>query len=128
MPASAVNNRWRAIMVKLDAQSCASQRLTANLDSSERCANPFRDRGSMCFKQGKKFCCDRCRMDGYVLRRARAAESRVDAYGVMVAIGHLRSHAADAGHEGGKQSQYNKNEYILCYSKRYFSATESLRL
>jgi hypothetical protein len=22
--------------------------------------------------QGKKFCCDRCRMDGYVLRRAKA--------------------------------------------------------
>jgi hypothetical protein len=23
-------------------------------------------------KQGKKFCCDRCRMDGYVLRRVKA--------------------------------------------------------
>jgi hypothetical protein len=68
-------------MVRLNAQSCVSEALTANPDSSERCANPFCDRGAMNGKQGKKkFCCDRCRMDGYVLRRARAM---VDMVGVV---------------------------------------------
>ena len=66
-------------------------------------------------KQGKKFCCDRCRMNGYVLRRARTAESRVNAYGGMIGIGHegmtVCAYAADAGHESGQQSQYNKSEY-----------------
>ena len=41
-----VNHRGgtRPIMVNLDAQSCGVQPLNANLDSSERCSNPFCDR------------------------------------------------------------------------------------
>ena len=64
---------------KVDAQSCAVQPLTANPDRSERCSNPFCHHGSMNAKQGKKFCCDRCRMDGYVLRRAKAMLDEVGA-------------------------------------------------
>ena len=59
-------------MTRPDAQSFVSEALTANHDSSERCLNPFCHDGRMDAKRGKKFCCDRCRMDGYVLRRARA--------------------------------------------------------
>ena len=55
-----------------DVQSCVSEPLTANPDRSERCCNPICQHGRMNANQGKKFCCDRCRLDGYVLRRARA--------------------------------------------------------
>jgi len=59
-------------MISIDAQSCVSEPITANPDNSERCSNPFCPHGSMNTKQGKKFCCDRCRLDGYILRRAKA--------------------------------------------------------
>jgi hypothetical protein len=64
-------------MARPDAQSFVSEPLTANQDNSERCGNPFCPNGTMAAKQGKKFCCDRCRMDGYVLRRARAMMDEV---------------------------------------------------
>jgi hypothetical protein len=57
-------------MISLHARSFDSEPLTAKQDSSERCLNPFCE--SVISKKGKKYCCDRCRMDGYVLRRARA--------------------------------------------------------
>ena len=68
-------------MTSIDAQSCASEPLTGNPDSSGRCGNPFCQHGSMNAKHGKKFCSDRCRLDGYVLRRAKAM---VDEFGIVV--------------------------------------------
>ena len=65
-------------MASTEMESCVSEPLTANHDSSERCANPF-CRVSIDSKHGKKFCCDRCRMDGYVLRRARAMLDEIGA-------------------------------------------------
>jgi hypothetical protein len=44
--------------------------LTADHDTSQRCSNPF-CHVPITAKQGNKFCSDRCRMDGYVLRRAK---------------------------------------------------------
>jgi len=43
--------------------------LTDNGGQSERCLNPF-CQAEVKGRKGKKFCCDRCRLDGYVLRRA----------------------------------------------------------
>jgi hypothetical protein len=57
--------------VKLDMESLLSELFTAKPHSSEPCANPF-CRLSTDSKLGKKFCSSRCRMDDYVLRRARA--------------------------------------------------------
>jgi hypothetical protein len=55
-----------------------SEPLTAQHDSSERCSNPFcHGHAPMGAKHGKRFCCDRCRMDGYVLRRAKAMLAEV---------------------------------------------------
>ena len=65
-------HRETGSLTSTNAQPCGSQSLTANPDSSKRCSNPFCRYGSMNAKQRKKFCCDRCRTDGYVLRRANA--------------------------------------------------------
>jgi hypothetical protein len=50
-----------------------------NPDSSERCANrPFCN-SPVISRPGKKYCSDRCRLDGYVLRRAKAMLDEVGA-------------------------------------------------
>jgi hypothetical protein len=51
--------------------SLANEPLTVNGGHSERCANPFCN-APMTAKSGKKYCSDHCRLDGYVLRRAKA--------------------------------------------------------
>ena len=60
---------------KVDAQTCAVQPLTEFQGHHERCSNPFCD-APMAAKSKhapvKLVCSDRCRMDRYVLRRARA--------------------------------------------------------
>ena len=53
-----------------------SEPLTVNGGHSERCANPF-CQSDMTARTGKKSCCDRCRMDRYVLRRAKAMVAEV---------------------------------------------------
>jgi predicted nucleic acid-binding Zn ribbon protein len=53
-----------------------SEPLTAQHDSSERCSNPF-CHAPMDARHGKRFCSDRCRMDSYVLRRAKAMIAEV---------------------------------------------------
>ena len=67
---------------KVDAQSCAAQPLTEFQGHPERCSNPFCN-APMATKNKhapvKLFCCDRCRMDGYVLRRARAMLDEIGA-------------------------------------------------
>ena len=56
-----------------DIESCDTEPLTAKYAASQQCSNPFcHAPTAMEPKRGKKSCCDRCRMDGYVLRRARA--------------------------------------------------------
>ena len=59
-----------------EARSFDTQPLTENGGHSERCLNPF-CKAEMTAKSGKKFCSDRCRMDGYVLRRAKAMMDEV---------------------------------------------------
>ena len=67
-------------MTQADTVSCVSEALTEFQGHSERCSNPFCD-APMAAKNKhapvKKFCCDRCRMDGYVLRRATAVVGEV---------------------------------------------------
>jgi hypothetical protein len=62
-------------MSQPDTLSLVSEALTESSGYSQRCSNPFCD-APMAAKNKhapvKLFCCDRCRMDGYVLRRARA--------------------------------------------------------
>jgi hypothetical protein len=53
-----------------------SEPLTVNDGQFERCANPF-CQSDMTPRTGKKSCCDRCRMDRYVLRRAKAMVKQV---------------------------------------------------
>jgi hypothetical protein len=59
-----------------DMESFVNQPLTASNGHSDECQNPFCHR-PMTGRQRKKFCCDRCRMDGYVLRRAKAMLAEV---------------------------------------------------
>ena len=59
-------------MSQADTLSPVSEALTANLDSSDSCANRPFCKSPMISTPGKKYCSDRCRLDGYVLRRARA--------------------------------------------------------
>jgi hypothetical protein len=68
---------------KVDAQSCGAQPLTEFQGHPERCSNPFCD-APMAAKNKhapvKLACSDRCRMDRYVLRRAKAM---VDDVGIV---------------------------------------------
>ena len=57
-------------------QSCDSEPLTAEQSGFEPCANPF-CKILMTVRSGKRFCSDRCRMDGYVLRRVKAMVDKV---------------------------------------------------
>lgn len=65
---------------KVDAQSCVSESLTESSGDSQRCSNPFCN-APMAAKSKhapvKLACSDRCRMDRYVLRRARAMMEEV---------------------------------------------------
>ena len=63
--------RVRIGVNQTDAQSFANKPLTAECGYSECCGNPF-CKAPMDARHGKRFCSDRCRMDGYVLRCARA--------------------------------------------------------
>jgi hypothetical protein len=53
-----------------------SEPLTVNGGQSERCFNPFCN-APMTARSGKTYCSDRCRTDGYVLRRAKAMIKQV---------------------------------------------------
>lgn len=63
-------------MSRQEARSFEDEPLTVNGGQSERCLNPF-CKGPMTARTGKKFCRDRCRTDGYVLRRAKAMVAEV---------------------------------------------------
>jgi hypothetical protein len=60
---------------KVDPQSCVNEPLTEFQGHPERCSNPFCD-SPMAAKNKhapvKLVCSNRCRMDRYVLRRAKA--------------------------------------------------------
>jgi hypothetical protein len=58
-------------MGKPHMTSLDTEPLTAKQDTSGRCGNPF-CQSPMQPGRGKRYCCDPCRMDGYVLRRAKA--------------------------------------------------------
>jgi hypothetical protein len=57
-------------------RSLSNEPLTAIRNDSERCGNPFCKR-DMKARSGKKVCCDRCRLDAYVLRRPKAMIAEV---------------------------------------------------
>ena len=64
---------------------CASERLTAIRNDSERCGNPFCVAPiTIKAQKGKRYCYDQCRMDGYALRRAKA---------LLAKVGTVRFHA-----------------------------------
>jgi hypothetical protein len=57
-------------------QSLDSEPLTTDQSGFEPCGNPFCNL-LMTVKSGKRFCSDRCWMDGYVLRRTKEMIDRV---------------------------------------------------
>jgi hypothetical protein len=62
-------------MSQPDTISLVSEPLTESSAYSQRCSNPFCDAPMVAKNKHapvKLFCSYRCRMDGYVLRRARA--------------------------------------------------------
>jgi hypothetical protein len=63
--------------LKVDDQSFASEPLTVKQGGFKPYANPFY-KVPMVMKTGKKFCSDRCRLDGNALRRAKALLRNVD--------------------------------------------------
>ncbi len=63
-------------MVLASMTSFDGEALTAEQSGFEPCANPFCNVTTTA-KSGKRFCSDRCRMDGYVLRRAKALLDKV---------------------------------------------------
>jgi hypothetical protein len=67
-------------MSQADTISPVSEPLTANLDSSERCTNRPFCKSPVISRPGKKYCSDRCRLDGHILRRAR---EMVDEIGIV---------------------------------------------
>ena len=64
-----------------DMQPCDTTALTQSCDASQRCANPFCKGAGVVVKSARgkhgRYCCDLCRMDGYVLRRAQAMLNEV---------------------------------------------------
>jgi hypothetical protein len=61
-------------MTRREARTCDSKALTQCLEHSQPCANPFCKAVVTKSPRGKhgRYCSDRCRMDRYVLRRAKA--------------------------------------------------------
>jgi hypothetical protein len=67
-------------MTRTEPISFNSNALTQSFGHSQPCANPF-CHGGMVVKSPRakhgRYCSDRCRMDGYVLRRAKAMMNEV---------------------------------------------------
>lgn len=63
-------------MSSASVQRFDNEPLTDNGGQSERCANPL-CRKQMRARKGKKVCSDPCRMEVYVLRRAREMRNRL---------------------------------------------------
>jgi hypothetical protein len=63
-------------MSKAAAKYLRGSALTQSRNDSQRCANPFCEGEIEPKKRGRdnqrRYCSDRCRMDGYVLSRAKA--------------------------------------------------------
>jgi hypothetical protein len=67
-------------MSSAEARTFARTALTQLNSHSQRCANPFCDRAVVIRSpKGKhgRYCCARCRFDGYALRRAKALLDKV---------------------------------------------------
>ena len=67
-------------MARTDATSLDDRALTQSIGHSHPCGNPF-CKGVVEIKSPKgkhgRYCSDRCRMDGYVIRRAKAMLAEV---------------------------------------------------
>ena len=56
---------------------CTSDALTLRNGHSERCANPLCNGTARKSRKHGRYCSDKCRMDGYALRRAKALLDQV---------------------------------------------------
>jgi hypothetical protein len=65
-------------MPSTDTRSCVIQSLTTSSGHSGRCQNPFCNSNIEPLNSGRwrrterRYCCNPCKLDGYVLRRAKA--------------------------------------------------------
>jgi hypothetical protein len=69
-------------MSKAEAQSCVIQSLTTSNGHSDKCGNPFCDSIIEPLPDGwrrtaRRYCSDRCKLDGYALRRVRLLVAKV---------------------------------------------------
>lgn len=63
-------------LTKAESRTCTNEPLTDECEHSQRCSNPF-CKGPVKGRKGKRFCCDHCRMDGHVIRRAKQMKDQV---------------------------------------------------
>jgi len=73
------NSAETEAMTTTESATCARTALTQLNGHSDRCANPFCEGVARRSARGKhgRYCSDRCRMDGYALRRVKALLDRV---------------------------------------------------
>ena len=68
-------------------ERCRKLPLTASQGGSERCKNPLCDSGVMPSKwHPKKYCCDRCRIDGWILAKAGRLLAGIDPERALLAL------------------------------------------
>ena len=77
-------------MTSAALRKLVNEPLTDNGGHSERCANPFCE-AEIAGRKGKRFCSDRCRMDTYVLRRAKEMIDRVGIAEFIVMLKRLKT-------------------------------------
>ena len=64
-------------ITQAEPPTCTSDALTLRNGHPERCSNPFCDGTARKLRKDGRYCSDKCRMDGYALRRAKALLARV---------------------------------------------------
>ena len=64
-------------ITEAEPPTCTSEALTLRNGNPERCSNPFCDGTARKLRKHGRYCSDKCRMDGYALRRARALLGKV---------------------------------------------------
>ena len=69
-------------MISAELRSCDNQSLTTSSGQSDRCGNPFCNSSIEPLPDGyrrtaRRYCSDQCKMDGYVLRKAKEMIDRV---------------------------------------------------
>ena len=71
------SDRATEAITQAEPPTCTSDALTLRNGQCERCSNPFCDGTARKSRKHGRYCSDKCRMDGYALRRAKALLNQV---------------------------------------------------